>query len=380
MKPIPVYQLNNYLGRILSTDPLLGNLSVIGEVSNLKFHQTGNVFFSLKDSRSKVDCFIGAQNVPNLSAELKEGAMVICHGYVRVYEPRGTYSLNVRDVEMQGIGELTLAFEQMKQKLDKEGLFDLDHKKPLPDFPKSVGVVTASTGAAIRDIVRIISDRNDYVDIYVFPVTVQGERAAPSIAGAIDYANREYPFLDVLIVGRGGGSIEDLWAFNEEQVARSVYASEIPIISGVGHEIDVTICDLVADLRAATPTDAANQAVPDTHELRRQLAEIGEDLSRRMTWRVEQARKRLDSMDMKLQKSLMEQRVASARRQIEDLKDKLEALHPDNIVERGYAMITDGDGKVLTGVSQMNPGDRIRIRTKDGEAGATVDEITRRES
>ena len=380
MKPIPVYQLNNYLGRILSTDPLLGNLSVIGEVSNLKFHQTGNVFFSLKDSRSKVDCFIGAQNVPNLSAELKEGAMVICHGYVRVYEPRGTYSLNVRDVEMQGIGELTLAFEQMKQKLDKEGLFDLDHKKPLPDFPKSVGVVTASTGAAIRDIVRIISDRNDYVDIYVFPVTVQGERAAPSIAGAIDYANREYSFLDVLIVGRGGGSIEDLWAFNEEQVARSVYASEIPIISGVGHEIDVTICDLVADLRAATPTDAANQAVPDTHELRRQLAEMGEDLSRRMTWRVEQARKRLDSMDMKLQKSLMEQRVASARRQIEDLKDKLEALHPDNIVERGYAMITDGDGKVLTGVSQMNPGDRIRIRTKDGEAGATVDEITRRES
>ena len=380
MKPIPVYQLNNYLGRILSTDPLLGNLSVIGEVSNLKFHQTGNVFFSLKDSRSKVDCFIGAQNVPNLSAELKEGAMVICHGYVRVYEPRGTYSLNVRDVEMQGIGELTLAFEQMKQKLDKEGLFDLDHKKPLPDFPKSVGVVTASTGAAIRDIVRIISDRNDYVDIYVFPVTVQGERAAPSIAGAIDYANREYPFLDVLIVGRGGGSIEDLWAFNEEQVARSVYASEIPIISGVGHEIDVTICDLVADLRAATPTDAANQAVPDTHELRRQLAEMGEDLSGRMTWRVEQARKRLDSMDMKLQKSLMEQRVASARRQIEDLKDKLEALHPDNIVERGYAMITDGDGKVLTGVSQMNPGDRIRIRTKDGEAGATVDEITRRES
>ena len=380
MKPIPVYQLNNYLGRILSTDPLLGNLSVIGEVSNLKFHQTGNVFFSLKDSRSKVDCFIGAQNVPNLSAELKEGAMVICHGYVRVYEPRGTYSLNVRDVEMQGIGELTLAFEKMKQKLDKEGLFDLDHKKSLPDFPKSVGVVTASTGAAIRDIVRIISDRNDYVDIYVFPVTVQGERAAPSIAGAIDYANREYPFLDVLIVGRGGGSIEDLWAFNEEQVARSVYASEIPIISGVGHEIDVTICDLVADLRAATPTDAANQAVPDTHELRRQLAEMGEDLSGRMTWRVEQARKRLDSMDMKLQKSLMEQRVASARRQIEDLKDKLEALHPDNIVERGYAMITDGDGKVLTGVSQMNPGDRIRIRTKDGEAGATVDEITRRES
>ena len=268
LKPVKVSQLNNYIKRILQSDPILGSVSVIGEISNLKFHNSGHVYFSLKDEKSRINCFLAADNVDAVEDMLVEGNEVTARGYIYLYERGGSYSLNVRTMESAGRGDLAAAFEKLKAKLEKEGIFDPAHKKVLPFFPQKVAVVTSPTGAAVRDIVKIITGRNDCVDIVIYPVLVQGPYAAEEIAHAIKDINENHSDVDIIITGRGGGSMEELWAFNEECVARSIYGSDIPVISAVGHETDFTISDFAADRRAETPTAAAQMAVPDTKELR----------------------------------------------------------------------------------------------------------------
>ncbi|MBR6499939.1 MAG: exodeoxyribonuclease VII large subunit, partial [Firmicutes bacterium] len=250
LKPVSVSRLNAYIKRILQSDPILGNVSVIGEISNLKYHSTGHVYFTLKDEDSKISCFLSSEQRRHLRYELDNGMEITATGYIYLYERGGSYSLNVNNIEISGLGDLQIAFQQLKEKLQKEGLFDSKYKKPLPAFPKRIAVVTSATGAAVRDVISIISGRTQMTDILVCPCLVQGPEAARDIARTIEAVNAQCPDVDVMIVGRGGGSMEELWAFNEEIVARAIFLSKIPVISAVGHETDFTIADFVADRRA----------------------------------------------------------------------------------------------------------------------------------
>ena len=369
-RPISVYQLNQYIKRSLETDPILRDVAVHGEISRITFQKNGYVYFDLKDERSSVNCAIWS-DIPDRE-KLAGGMEVTVFGRLSVYDVRGTYTIAVTGFELAGEGELALAFARLKKKLAAEGLFDQEKKKPIPVFPKHVGVVTASTGAAIRDIVRIITDRNDYVDIHLFPVAVQGPAAPGEIAAAIDLADREYPWLDVLIVGRGGGSEEDLAAFSEEVVARSIYACRIPVISAVGHESDIAISDFVADVRAATPTDAANLAVPDTHAIRDHLTQIKERMNNDLLRHKTNAENRLAGVSVDLLGQMLRSRIGRHEAQAAALMDRLEALDPRHTLERGYAMIRDEKGNLVTKAAQMKAEDRIRLMMQDGTVEASV--------
>lgn len=396
LKPIRVGQLNNYIGRVLKTDPILANVSVIGEISNLKFHSSGHVYFSLKDESSKINCFLAASNLERITCPLEEGMEIVASGYVSVYERGGYYSLNIRDIEVNGEGQLAVQFEKLKAKLEKEGLFSAEHKKTLPVFPSKVAVVTSETGAAVRDIIRTIKNKNDYVDILVYPVLVQGPAAAGDIAAALRDLNENYSDVDVIITGRGGGSMEELWAFNEEVVARSIFDSVIPVISAVGHETDFTISDFTADFRAATPTAAAEMAVPDTRELREYLSGIKESLAESLMQAVEIRRNRLAALDPnafakgistriayeqmnadRIIESMGENlasRISSGRERIELLKALLDASDPKSILSRGYSVVTDEDGHIISRAEELKIGQNVNIETGSGSAGA---EITR---
>ncbi|NLU37247.1 MAG: exodeoxyribonuclease VII large subunit, partial [Clostridiales bacterium] len=259
---LTVQQLNDYVRTLLSRDPLLQKLHVRGEISNFKVHTSGHMYFSLKDRQDRIQCVMFKQNAQNLKFLPKDGMEVIVTGRVSIYTRDGLYQLYVDDMEQSGLGALHLAFEELKKKLREEGLFDDTHKKPLPLLPQKIAVITSHAGAAVRDIIRVIHNRNSHVDILIVPVAVQGEGAARQIARAIDYVNTRAD-IDLIITGRGGGSIEELWAFNEEIVARAIYNSSIPAITAIGHETDFTIADFVADVRAATPSNAAELAVPE---------------------------------------------------------------------------------------------------------------------
>ena len=396
LKPIRVGQLNNYIGRVLKTDPILANVSVIGEISNLKFHSSGHVYFSLKDESSKINCFLAASNLERITCPLEEGIEIVASGYISVYERGGYYSLNIRDIEVNGEGQLAVQFEKLKAKLEKEGLFSAEHKKTLPEFPSKVAVVTSETGAAVRDIIRTIKNKNDYVDILVYPVLVQGPAAAGDIAAALRDLNENYSDVDVIITGRGGGSMEELWAFNEEVVARSIFDSVIPVISAVGHETDFTISDFTADFRAATPTAAAEMAVPDTRELREYLSGIKESLAESLMQAVEIRRNRLAALDPnafakgistriayeqmnadRIIESMGESlasRISSGRERIELLKALLDASDPKSILSRGYSVVTDEDGHIISRAEELKIGQNVNIETGSGSAGA---EITR---
>ncbi|MDD4122248.1 MAG: exodeoxyribonuclease VII large subunit, partial [Eubacteriales bacterium] len=278
IKPVRVSQLNSYIKRVLQSDPLLGNVSVVGEISNLKYHGSGHIYFTLKDETSKISCFLPADAIKNIRYELSDGMEIIAVGYIYLYERGGSYSLNVRDITIEGFGNLSAAFDKLKEKLAKEGLFDEKYKKPITLFPRKVAVITSETGAAVRDIVKIIKNRNNIVDVLIYPCLVQGPGAAAEISDAINSVNQLFPEVDTIIVGRGGGSMEELWAFNEEIVARSIFVSKIPVISAVGHETDFTISDFVADKRAETPTAAAQIAVPDIKALKEYIENEKDDL------------------------------------------------------------------------------------------------------
>ncbi len=394
LKPVRVSQLNSYIKRILQNDPILGNVSVIGEISNLKFHSTGHVYFSLKDENSRINCFLAAGNLPRLSFHPEEGMEVVAGGYIYLYERGGSYSINIRDMEPVGQGDLAASFEKLKNKLQQEGLFDSDHKKELPFFPHKIAVVTSPTGAAVRDILKIIKQKNNYVDILIYPVLVQGPEAAGEIAAAIDDLNVNHGDVDVIITGRGGGSAEELWAFNEEIVARSIYASEIPIISAVGHETDFTIADFVADLRAETPTAAAERAAPDTDALRDHLTEIRREMKRNVRMVAEDRRIRLEMLNPESFGRDLQNRVVmdqmktenlmnSMKEQLRDkmngyhhrlavLKEILDGADPKAILKKGYSVVTDEQGNIIRDASILAPEQMVTIEAACGFAEARI--------
>lgn len=397
MKPITVSQLNRYISRILSTDPILGNVSVRGEISNLKYHGTGNIFFSLKDAGSRISCFVPSSAAKNLRYELADGLEVVVSGYLSVYEPGGYYSLNVRDIDVSGAGSLALAFRALFEKLQREGLFDERYKKAIPPFPKRICVITSETGAAVRDIIKIIRKRCPLTDILVYPCLVQGKSAAADIAASLKAVNEKFPKTDVIIVGRGGGSAEELWAFNEEAVARSIFDSKIPVISAVGHETDFSISDYVADARAETPTAAAVMAVPDTAEM---MVRAGEGIDRmrsRLQMKIRMYESRLeavrpDAFFRTLKERIrtfgqetalhrreiefhMRQRLRLLTNEVEQCRTLLEAGSPERIIARGYAVVRRADGaRTVTSAKDVNAGQRIDILLRDGSLLCEVEE------
>ncbi len=395
MKPVSVSQLNNYIKRILQTDPLLGNVSVTGEISNLKFHNSGHVYFSLKDDSSRINCFIASDNLMTLDCMPEEGMEVIIGGYIYLYMRGGSYSLNVRTMEESGRGQLAAAFEKLKRKLEAEGLFDKSKKKEIPAFPEKIALVTSPTGAAVRDMTKIITGKNDFVDILIYPVLVQGPSAAGEIAAAIDDLNENHPDVDVMIVGRGGGSMEELWAFNEEKVARSIFASRIPVISAVGHEIDFTIADFVADMRAETPTAAAERAAPDTDALREHIASLEQEMKRRLTAIAEEKRRRLESLDPEVFGRNLRSRIAfdrlnadniisdaegrlrakvtALRHKTQLMGEMVEASSPKGIMSRGYSIVTDEKGNVVKDADALADHQLINIEAAKGRASARVE-------
>lgn len=374
LKPITVSQLNDYINRVLGTDPLLGAVVVKGEIFSLKYHSSGHVYFSIMDANSKISCFLPREYAQTLQFPLSDGQEVILTGAINVYKKNGTYSLYVRHVEVEGEGDLAIAFEQMKAKLQKEGLFDPAHKKPIPQFPKKIGVVTSKTGAAVRDILKILQTRNHMVDVVIFPVLVQGDAAAADIAGMIDYVDANFDDIDTLIVGRGGGSADDLWAFNEEIVARSIYRCSIPVISAVGHEIDFTIADFVADKRAETPTAAAQMAVPDTKELANKLEKMKDYLYVQLSNKLMYHRLYVDNQAASMKQQL-QRKIQEHQHKIEHLKLILEENNPLKILESGYVVVSDSNGRIMRSAADLQTDSRYLMQFKDGFAKVLVEEI-----
>lgn len=392
-KVLSISQLNEYIRGKLDDDALLGAVAVRGEISNYKVYPSGHHYFTLKDESSALKCVMFRGNAVKLRFRPDNGVKVIAMGKISVYPRDGVYQLYCTAMAMDGIGDLYAAFEQLKAKLAAQGLFDPAHKKPLPKYPGTIGIVTSSAGAAIHDMLRILRKRYPLTEVRLLPVRVQGAEAPGEIAAAIRYANR-YKLADLLIVGRGGGSIEDLWAFNDERVAYAIYESEIPVISAVGHEPDVTISDYVADLRAATPSNAAELGVPDQDALRQVLDSMSAAMSTALTRQVKTARQHLNMLsaspalqsptgylDQKRKSlELLQNRLVSAEtrtvnrknQQFIALTSKLDAMSPLKVLTRGYAMAQDEAGHVLKSVRQVSPGDRIVVSLSDGSLTAAV--------
>ncbi|MFR7989101.1 MAG: exodeoxyribonuclease VII large subunit [Anaerovoracaceae bacterium] len=374
LKPVTVSQLNEYIARVISTDPLLGAVAVKGELSNLKYHSSGHVYFSIMDEASKINCFLPREYAAELPQQLTDGMEVILTGGVNVFKKNGTYSIYVRNVELTGAGNLSAALEKIKAKLMAEGLFDPSHKKPLPPFPEKVGIITSKTGAAVRDILKILRSRNNIVDIAIFPVLVQGDGAASDISSMIDFVSDNRPDIDVLIVGRGGGSADDLWAFNEECVVRSIYRCKIPVISAVGHEIDFTLSDLAADVRAETPTAAAQIAVPDVEELKEKLSELRESLQLQLSNKLMYNQLLTENLITDMKHRLL-RLIDEKKSHIEQYRLILQENNPVKILENGFAVLTDQTGRTVTSAKQLNTDESYRITLKDGFAICEMKEI-----
>lgn len=390
---LSITQLNEYIRGRMDADPLLTQVAVRGEISNYKLYPSGHHYFTLKDESSALKCVMFKGNAMRLRFRPESGMKVIAMGKVSVFPRDGAYQLYCTAMAMDGVGDLYAAFEQLKKKLAAQGLFDPAHKKPLPKYPGTIGIITSSAGAAVHDMLRILRKRYPLSNVRLLPVRVQGAEAPGEIAAAIRYANY-YKLADLLIVGRGGGSIEDLWAFNEEQVAYAIYESEIPVISAVGHEPDVTISDFVADLRAATPSNAAELAVPDQDALRQNLDSMSAAMATALNRQLKSARQHLDVLSQspalrsptgyleQRSKSLelLKNRLVSAQNQSITRKNqryiaavsKLDAMSPLKVLTRGYAMAQTERGEVLRSVSQVELGERIRISLCDGKLSATV--------
>ena len=369
---------------------------VEGEISNLSIPQSGHSYFTLKDQQSQIRAVLFRSSQRFLKFTLQHGMQVVCRGRVGVYEPRGEYQLILEYIEPKGIGALQLAFEQLKAKLEKEGLFDLERKRQLPLLPQRIGIITSPTGAAIRDMLRVIKRRHPRMHIIIYPVPVQGAEAAPSIVEAVRYFNRE-GIVDVVITGRGGGSLEDLWAFNEESVARAIYASKIPVISAVGHETDYTISDFVADLRAPTPSAAAEMVVESEHRFRERIGSFETGLMRSMRQHIEQGRsslreylrvlrdprrmleqytQRVDELTGRLVPGL-NHHLRKDRARLLSLMSALDHLNPLSILSRGYSITKKlSSGMILKDASELTPGDLLSTRFHQGEAVSRVEKIS----
>jgi len=396
IRTLTVSELNKYVKKLLNCDPILNNISVKGEISNLKFHGNGHVYFSLKDQQSKINCVLFKSYCQSVKFELHDGLHIIVKGYVSIFERDGQYQLYVENIEPEGIGSLYLAFEQLKEKLEKEGLFDPSLKKPLPPFPKKIALITSPTGAAVQDILSVIQRRNHCVDITIFPVLVQGENAAAQISEAIRRANRCFDDIDIIILARGGGSIEELWAFNEEIVARSIFDSRIPIISAIGHETDYTIADFVSDLRAPTPSVAAELAVPRLIDIKSKIEMSYRRINELIVQKVKDKRNELKQLDELKLLSYMKDKIAQNTQWLDSLqKDlisslkmklqtykgnlnenaaKLEALSPISTISRGYSVLFDLEkNDSIDSILNVEIGQRVKILLKDGFLFCTVD-------
>lgn len=375
IKPLSVSQINNYIKRILTTDPILGNVTVTGELSNLVHHSSGHCYFVLKDEKSRLSCFLPADRLQQIRYVISDGMQVVVSGSLSVYERGGTYSLSIRELDPAGEGALNLAFENLKARLDREGLFDPSRKKQLPPFPSRIAVVTSPTGAAVRDVITTIRRRNPLVDIRIYPCLVQGTEAAASIVWALTTANMHCRDLDLIILGRGGGSLEDLWPFNEESVARAIAASILPVISAVGHETDTVISDYAADLRAATPTAAAERAVPDIEVSLQYLRERSPDkLYRSLSEKLQRSHAALEQLRSSAASSVLSE-LEQAERKIELLALRYEMSNPLNILKRGYSILKTEQGRWVTSASELSAGDRLTLLLKDGRAHCTVEEV-----
>lgn len=390
---LSVTQLNEYIRGKMDADPLLNQVAVRGEISNYKLYPSGHHYFTLKDESCALRCVMFKGNAMRLRFRPENGMKIIAMGKISVFPRDGAYQLYCTAMTVDGVGDLHVAFEQLKKKLAAQGLFDPAHKKPLPRYPETIGIVTSSAGAAVHDMLRILRKRYPLSRVLLLPVRVQGAEAPGEIAAAIGYANR-HKLADLLIVGRGGGSIEDLWAFNEEQVAYAIYQSEIPIISAVGHEPDVTISDYVADLRAATPSNAAELAVPDQDVLRQNLDAYGTAMAASLMRQIKAARQQLSVLSRSSalcsptgyleQKTknleILKNRMTAAQNQSLGQKNaryiaavsKLDAMSPLKVLTRGYAMAQTQDGSVLRSVCQVELGERILVSLSDGKLSATV--------
>ncbi len=395
-KVFSVNELNTYAKSVLDNDDNLKHIFVTGEISNYKAHYSGHLYMTIKDEAAAIKAVMFAGNASRLRFSVENGMKVLIFGTVSLFARDGSYQLYINDMQPDGAGTLSVAFEQLKKKLSSEGLFDVAHKKNIPTFPQKVGVITSSTGAAIQDIFNVLKRRYPIAEVVVRATQVQGEGAATDIANAIKEFN-VCKGADVLIVGRGGGSIEDLWAFNEEIVARAVYESEIPVISAVGHETDYTICDFVADLRAPTPSAAAELAVPDVMELKGELLYYKQQLLNFIKNRFDSERNKLLSIEKsgalkdpvtKLNENrrnllfLSEKLSETVQSELDSRKlkfsatvGKLEALNPLGVIARGYAMVSKGDS-ILTKVSDFNAGDTINIKISGGSVTASVTEVS----
>lgn len=397
IKVLTVSQITNYIKKMFEADPILRNISIKGEISNFKHHYSGHMYFTLKDDNARIKCVMFKSSCSNLKFMPEDGMNVIISGSISLYERDGQYQIYVNEMQPDGLGALFAAFEQLKKRLENEGLFDISHKVPIPKYPSRIGVVTSSTGAAVRDIINIISRRYPGISILIVPVLVQGSGASEEIAEAIRLLNIRND-VDVIIVGRGGGSIEELWAFNEEPTARAIYDSRIPVISAVGHETDFTISDFAADLRASTPSAAAELCVPDKKELVYRINACCNSLYSFMSGNIKnikgtfnqyvnmirslnpgmdinRKRQYLDSLYLRAF-SLIRHKLDLSREITKKHAANLEALNPLSIITRGYSVAyVSGTKEIIDSVTKVKTGDNIKVLVSGGSLGCVVNNI-----
>lgn len=398
LRALDISEVNSYIKRILTNDPILYNLRVKGEISNFKVHSSGNVYLSLKDEKSKLNCIIFKSNYDK-SLNLDNGVKIIASGYISVYERDGAYQLYINEVEIEGMGNLYIEFNKLKEKLKKEGLFDTKYKKEIPKMPRSIGVITSPTGAVIRDIINVTKRRFPKVDIKLYPVNVQGDKSASDICEGIEFFNR-MENVDTIIVGRGGGSLEELWSFNEEIVAREIFKSKIPIISAVGHETDFTICDFVSDMRAPTPSAAAEIATPDLSEIYYKLNTIKNRMNRSLNNQVILDNEKLNNTFDKINNYMknyivrdkviqldqiydkinlrLEQKLETSKEKLSKKAALLHNLSPLATISRGYSIV-EKNGQVINSIEEVNITDDINITLKDGSLECNVNKINSKE-
>lgn len=391
---LTVSELNLYIKELIEGTSELNNIVVKGEISNFKHHSSGHMYFTLKDNESKIKCVMFKGYNSYLKIKLEDGMKVLAKGYVSVYERDGVYQLYCTDIKKDGLGDLYLAYEELKKKLEAEGLFDERHKKKLPMLPRRIGVATSSTGAVIRDIINVSTRRFYNVDILLYPVKVQGEGAAQTIVEAIEYFNTRND-IDVIIIGRGGGSIEELWAFNEEIVARAIYNSKIPVVSAVGHETDFTIADFVADVRASTPSHAAEIVVPSYSELVYKINTLKNTLFSNVNNRLKREKIYVENLRSKVKLYSPQNRINVNYQYLDNLREKLinsvsnkfinkrhnlmltiqklDGLSPLKSISRGFAAVVK-EGKLIKSIQQLNKDDIIEVYFSDGKALCTINE------
>lgn len=394
---ISVTALNQYISALMIRDDILSAVAVRGEISNCKAHTSGHIYFSLKDAGGVIKCVAFRSAASRFTFTPKDGMQVVVFGSVNVYSQAGQYQLYAQQMVLDGQGDLFAAFEKLKKKLEAEGLFDAEKKKAVPKYPRTIGVITSSSGAAVEDIFNIITRRYPLAELILYPVLVQGEDAPADLIRAIRYFDA-HP-ADVLIIGRGGGSMEDLWCFNDEGLARAIADCRVPVISAVGHETDFTICDFVADLRAPTPSAAAELAVPDRAELTQRIAVLRQKATNTLRSRAHLAQTRLarytessvfknperllfpyqtvlSAREDKLQ-SAMQQRIQGASHMLSMIAEKLHGLSPLSVLSRGYCTVSDKDGRTVSCAKRLEPGDRVSIRFIDGTADAQICQVAK---